>query len=64
MGSFHYLIGQDTPHIAWWQMSVRATIIFVYPILLYPVAPRRSSLLLSCKEVIGHDSSQTNPFGE
>ncbi|WP_306130230.1 hypothetical protein [Roseovarius sp. MMSF_3350] len=42
METFHYLIGQDTPHIAWWQMSIRAAIIFVYAILLYRVAPRRS----------------------
>lgn len=41
MESLHYLIGQDTLHIAWWQMSISAGIIFVCAILLYRVAPRR-----------------------
>jgi hypothetical protein len=31
METFHYLIGQDTPHIAWWQMSLRAVIIGLCP---------------------------------
>lgn len=42
METFHYLIGEQTPHIAWWQMCVRAVIIFVYAVVLYRVAPRRS----------------------
>ena len=52
METFHYLIGQNTPHIAWWQMSVRATIIFVYAILLYRVAPRRSFSNLSAQDIV------------
>jgi uncharacterized membrane protein YcaP (DUF421 family) len=52
METFHYLIGQDTPHIAWWQMSIRATIIFVYAILLYRVAPRRSFSNLSAQDIV------------
>ena len=52
METFHYLIGQDTPHIAWWQMSIRAAIIFVYAILLYRVAPRRSFSNLSAQDIV------------
>lgn len=52
METFHNLIGQDTPHIAWWQMSIRAGIIFVYAILLYRVAPRRSFSNLSAQDIV------------
>lgn len=52
METFHILIGQDTPHIAWWQMSIRAGIIFVYAILLYRVAPRRSFSNLSAQDIV------------
>ncbi len=52
METFYYLIGQDTPHIAWWQMSIRAAIIFVYAILLYRVAPRRSFSNLSAQDIV------------
>jgi uncharacterized membrane protein YcaP (DUF421 family) len=52
MDIIHYLIGQDTPHIAWWQMSIRAAIIFVYAILLYRVAPRRSFSNLSAQDIV------------
>lgn len=52
METFHYLIGQDTPHIAWWQMSLRAVIIFLYAILLYRVAPRRSFSNLSAQDIV------------
>lgn len=52
METFHYLIGQDTPHIAWWQMSIRAGIIFVYAILLYRLVPRRSFSNLSAQDMV------------
>lgn len=52
METFHFLIGQDTPHIAWWQMSIRAAIIFVYAILLYRLAPRRSFSNLSAQDIV------------
>ncbi|MFG6500049.1 DUF421 domain-containing protein [Sulfitobacter sp. 1A13191] len=52
METFHYLIGQDTPHIAWWQMSLRAVITFLYAILLYRVAPRRSFSNLSAQDIV------------
>ncbi|EAR51562.1 putative membrane protein [Oceanicola granulosus HTCC2516] len=52
METFHYLIGQDTPHIAWWQMSLRAVIIFFYAILLYRLAPRRSFSNLSAQDIV------------
>lgn len=51
METVHYLIGQDTPHIAWWQMSIRAGIIFLYAILLYRMAPRRSFSNLSAQDI-------------
>lgn len=52
METFHNLIGQDTPHIAWWQMSIRAGIIFVYAILLYRLIPRRSFSNLSAQDMV------------
>ncbi|EAQ02122.1 putative membrane protein [Pseudooceanicola batsensis HTCC2597] len=52
METFHYLIGQDTPHIAWWQMSLRAVIIFLYAILLYRLTPRRSFSNLSAQDIV------------
>ncbi|RKF14580.1 DUF421 domain-containing protein [Roseovarius spongiae] len=52
METFHYLIGQDTPHIAWWQMSLRAVVIFLYAILLYRIAPRRSFSNLSAQDIV------------
>ncbi|MEQ3626221.1 MAG: YetF domain-containing protein [Celeribacter sp.] len=52
METFHHFIGQDTPHIAWWQMSLRAVIIFVYAILLYRVIPRRSFSNLSAQDIV------------
>ncbi|KZY30347.1 hypothetical protein A3731_25175 [Roseovarius sp. HI0049] len=52
METFHFLIGQDTPHIAWWQMSLRAVIIFAYAVLLYRMAPRRSFSDLSALDIV------------
>lgn len=52
METFHYLIGQDTPHIAWWQVSLRAIIIFFYAIALYRLAPRRSFSDLSALDIV------------
>jgi uncharacterized membrane protein YcaP (DUF421 family) len=51
METFHYLIGQDTPHVAWW-LSLRAVIIFLFAILLYRVAPRRSFSNLSAQDIV------------
>ena len=42
LDTFHYLIGEDSYHIAWWQMCIRAVIIFFYSVLLYRVLPRRA----------------------
>lgn len=39
---FYFLIGRDTDPIAWWQMCIRAAIIFVWAITLYRVLPRRA----------------------
>ncbi len=52
METFHYLIGEQTPHIAWWQMSLRAAIIFFYAVLLYRMAPRRSFSNLSALDIV------------
>ena len=50
--TFHYLTGQETPHIAWWQMCNRAAIIFLYAMLLYRLAPRRSFANLSAVDIV------------
>lgn len=48
----HDLTGQDTPHILWWQMCIRATIIFAYAVLLYRLVPRRSLSDLSPLDIV------------
>lgn len=50
--TFHYVIGQDAPHMAWWQMCIRAAIIFIYALLLYRLAPRRSFANLSALDIV------------
>jgi uncharacterized membrane protein YcaP (DUF421 family) len=50
--TFHHLIGEDAGHISWWQMSNRAGIIFIYAVLLYRVAPRRSFANLSPFDIV------------
>jgi uncharacterized membrane protein YcaP (DUF421 family) len=50
--TFHHLIGEEPGHIAWWQMSIRAIIIFLYAVLLYRIAPRRSFANLSAFDII------------
>ena len=42
MQTFHYLVGHDTDPIAWWQMCVRAAIIFAWALALYRALPRRA----------------------
>lgn len=42
MTAFHELIGQDASTITWWQMTVRAILIFLYGLLLIRVAGRRA----------------------
>ncbi len=43
MSGFEAIIGQGTPmQIAWWQMAVRAVIIFFYGVVLLRVAGRRA----------------------
>ena len=42
METFHYLVGSDADPIAWWQMSIRAVIIFVWALVLYRLVPRRA----------------------
>lgn len=36
------IVGQDAKEIEWWQMCVRASIIFVYALFLYRLIPRRA----------------------
>lgn len=52
MDMFHHLVGQDTPHMAWWQMTIRAGIIFLYALVLYRLAPRRSFANLSAQDLV------------
>lgn len=42
METFYFLIGRDTDPIAWWQMCLRAAIIFVWALVIYRVLPRRA----------------------
>ena len=42
MDTFHYLVGHDADPIAWWQMTIRAVIIFFYAIVLYRLIPRKA----------------------
>ncbi len=52
METLHYLTGQETPHISWWQMCLRAAIIFCYAVLLYRLAPRRTFSNLSALDIV------------
>lgn len=52
METLHYLIGEQTPHMAWWQMCLRAVIIFAYAVSLYRLAPRRSFSNLSALDIV------------
>jgi uncharacterized membrane protein YcaP (DUF421 family) len=52
LATFHHLIGEEPGHIAWWQMSNRAVLVFVYAVLLYRLAPRRSFANLSAFDII------------
>ena len=40
--SFQHLTGEEAQTITWWQMGVRATIIFFWAVLLYRLFPRRA----------------------
>ena len=42
METFYFVIGRDADPIAWWQMCVRAAIIFFWAIILYRILPRRA----------------------
>ena len=40
--TFYHLIGRDADPILWWQMAIRAVIIFFWAALLYRLLPRRA----------------------
>lgn len=40
--AFHDLIGNDDAGITWWQMSLRAVVIFIFGVLLVRVAGKRA----------------------
>lgn len=42
LDGFYHLIGRDADPILWWQMALRAVIIFFWAILLYRLLPRRA----------------------
>lgn len=52
MDLFFTLIGREAEPIAWWQMCVRAVIIFIYAVLLYRLLPRRAFLGSTAIDVI------------
>src|SRR5690625_7997837 len=39
---FYYLTGDEAASITWWQMGLRAVIIFFWAVLLYRLFPRRA----------------------
>lgn len=42
MDIFYTLIGRAEDMVTWWQMSIRALLIFAYAIMLYRLLPRRA----------------------
>lgn len=40
--TFYHLIGEEPNHMAWWQMCLRATIVFFFAVALYRLMPRRA----------------------
>lgn len=40
--TLHHLTGENAEAIAWWQMCIRAVIIFFYALFLYRILPRRA----------------------
>lgn len=41
LSGFHALIGEDERHILWWQMSIRAVLVFVFGLILIRLFGRR-----------------------
>jgi uncharacterized membrane protein YcaP (DUF421 family) len=52
MEMFHYLTGHDADPIAWWQMCVRAAIIFFYAVALYRLVPRRAFGSIAAADIV------------
>ncbi len=42
METYFDLVGRDANSIAWWQMCIRAVIVFLWAVILYRVLPRRA----------------------
>mgnify|MGYP000483509008 CR=1 FL=1 len=42
MDLFHELVGRGSNGLLWWQMCVRALLVFLFAVLLFRFAPRRS----------------------
>ena len=52
METFYFLIGRDADPIAWWQMCIRATIIFFYAVALYRLLPRRAFGSIAAADIV------------
>jgi uncharacterized membrane protein YcaP (DUF421 family) len=52
METFRFLIGQGADPIAWWQMCLRAAIIFLYSVALYRLLPRRAFGGITAADVV------------
>lgn len=52
LDSFYHLIGEDIDLVTWWQMGIRATIIFFWAILLYRLFPRRAFSSSSTTDIV------------
>ncbi len=52
MEIFYDLIGRNADPIAWWQMCIRAIIIFLYAVAIYRLLPRRAFTRTSAIDMI------------
>ena len=64
LSSLHVLIGEDERHILWWQMSIRAVLVFVFGLILIRLFGRRvfgrqNALDIVIAIVIGSNLSRT-----
>ncbi len=52
LDTLNHLIGGNADEIGWWQMSIRALLVFAYAVLLYRIAPRRAFTNLSALDMV------------
>ena len=52
METFYYLIGESASDITWWQMCIRALIVFPYALALYRLLPQRAFMQTAAIDLI------------